>query len=185
MKREFLQNFKVGDQPLPDAIIQAILDEHGKGIEREKAKYVDYDTIKAQLETAKTTIQGYKELDIEGIKKSAADWELKYNTAVETHKQQMADLAFDGILKDAISEHNGRNATAIRALLNVDELKKSKNQAADIKSAIETLKKESGYLFEDAAGPSPYAPGPGTRSAGNQPTGFDAIRAAAGLKTKE
>lgn len=46
MKREFLQNFKVGDQPLPDVIIQAILDEHGKGIEREKAKYADYDTLK-------------------------------------------------------------------------------------------------------------------------------------------
>ena len=78
MKREFLQNFKVGDQPLPDTIIQAILDEHGKGIEREKAKYSDYDTIKAQLETAKTTIQGYKEQDIDGIKRSAADWEEKY-----------------------------------------------------------------------------------------------------------
>lgn len=182
MKREFLQNFKVGDQPLPNEIVDAIMEEHGKGIEREKAKYADYVTIKGQLETAKTTIQGYKDQDIDGIKKSAADWEEKYNTAVETHKQQMADLAFDGVLKDAIAEHKGRNATAIRALLNVDELKKSKNQAADIKSAIEGLKKESGYLFEDTATPSPFAPGPGTHSAGNQPTGMDAIRAAAGLK---
>lgn len=75
MKREFLQNFKVGDQPLPDEVINAILAEHGKGIEREKAKYSDYETIKEQLKTAKETIEGYKSQDIDGIKKSAKDWE--------------------------------------------------------------------------------------------------------------
>ena len=41
MKREFLQNFKVGDQPLPKEIVDAIMEEHGKGIEREKAKHAD------------------------------------------------------------------------------------------------------------------------------------------------
>ncbi len=181
MKREFLQNFKVGDQPLPQEIVDAIMEEHGKGIEREKAKYSDYDTLKEQLETAKTTIRGYQNQDIDGIKKSAADWEAKYNTAVEAHKQQMADMAFNSTLKDAISQMKGKNATAISALLQVDELKKSKNQEADIKSALETLKKESGYLFEDETGPSPFAPGPGTQSA-PKATGMDAIRAAAGLK---
>lgn len=184
MKREFLQNFKVGDQPLPDAIIEAILNEHGKGIEREKAKYSDYDTIKDQLETARTTIQGYKDQDIDGIKKAAADWEAKYNTAVETHKQQLADMAFNSTLKDAIASMKGKNATAISALLNVEDLKKSKNQEADIKSALEALKKDSGYLFEDETGPSPYAPGPGTQPA-PKATGMDAIRAAAGLKSKD
>lgn len=30
MKREFLQNFKVGELPLPKEIIDAILDENGR-----------------------------------------------------------------------------------------------------------------------------------------------------------
>lgn len=38
MKREFLQNFKVGDQSLPKEIIDAILDENGKDIESVKGK---------------------------------------------------------------------------------------------------------------------------------------------------
>ena len=182
MKREFLQSFKVGDQPLPDAVIQAILDEHGRGIEREKARFADYETLKQQLESAKTTIEGYKSQDIEGVRRAAAEWEEKYNTAVETHKQQMADLAFDGALRDAITAMKGRNATAIGALLNVEELKKSKNQAADIQSALEALKKESGYLFEDEPTPPPYAAGTGVGSANNGPRGVEAIRLAAGLK---
>ena len=48
------------------------------------------------------------------------------------------------------------------ALLDLDALKGSKNQEADIKSALEGLKKDNGYLFEDAQTPPPYAAGTGT-----------------------
>lgn len=37
MKREFLLNFKVGDQPLPKEIIDEIMAENGRDIERAKA----------------------------------------------------------------------------------------------------------------------------------------------------
>lgn len=37
MKREFLKNFQVGGAPLPDAIIDAILEEHGRDLEAAKA----------------------------------------------------------------------------------------------------------------------------------------------------
>ena len=33
MKREFLQNFKIGDQPLTKEIIDAIMEENGRDIE--------------------------------------------------------------------------------------------------------------------------------------------------------
>lgn len=59
MKREFLQNFKVGDQSLPKEIIDAILDENGKDIESVKGKYADYDAIKKQLDEANRTIDGF------------------------------------------------------------------------------------------------------------------------------
>lgn len=37
MKREFLLNFKVGDQPLPKEVIDAIMAENGRDIEAAKA----------------------------------------------------------------------------------------------------------------------------------------------------
>ena len=52
MKREFLQNFKVGDQPLSKEIIDEIMAENGRDIETAKKPFADYDTIKSQLSEA-------------------------------------------------------------------------------------------------------------------------------------
>lgn len=65
----------------------------------------------------------------------------------------------------------------------MDALKASKDQTADIRAALEALKKDSGYLFETDETPPPYAAGTGTSPAGGGMTGLDAIRAAAGLAT--
>ena len=171
MKREFLQNFKVGDQPLTKEIIDAIMAENGRDIEAAKAPFADYNTIKTQLAEAQTTIQGFQNQDIEGVRKSAKDWEDKYNKAIEDHKTELANMAFDRALEDAITTAKGKNAKAIKALLDVDTLKGSKNQEADIKAALEGLQKDSGYLFDTEGTPPPYSAGAGTGGVGSQPTG--------------
>ena len=182
MKREFLQNLKVGDQPLSKEVIDAIMSENGRDIEAAKKPFADYDTIKSQLDEAQKTIKGFQDQDIEGVRKSAKDWEEKYNQAIEDHKQQMANMAFDRSLDDAIAGVKGKNAKAIKALLDVESLQKSNNQEADIKAALEALKKDSGYLFDAEAAP-PYAPGAGTGGfTGKYDSQTAAIRAAAGLK---
>lgn len=174
MKREFLQNFKVGDQALTKEIIDAILDENSRDIGAVKATYADYDTIKTQLEEARTTIKGLESQDIEAVRKSAKDWEEKYNHAVEEHEAKLADMEFDRKIEDAISSAKGKNAKAIRALLDVDTLKASKNQDADIKTAMDALQKESGYLFGDKGNPPPYSAGTGTGSVGGTIDGVTA-----------
>ena len=55
MKREFLQNLKVGDQPLSKEVIDAIMSENGRDIEAAKKPFADYDTIKSQLDEAQKT----------------------------------------------------------------------------------------------------------------------------------
>lgn len=164
MKRDFLQNFKVNDQPLPKEIIDEIMAENGRDIEAAKKPFADYDTIKNQLAEAQKTIKGFQDqgADIEAVRKSAKDWEDKYNQAIADHNQKMADMAFDHALEAAITGAKGKSAKAIRALLDVDTLKGSKNQEADIKAALEGLKKDSGYLFDDEGTPPPYAGGTGT-----------------------
>ena len=171
MKTEFLQNFKVNDQPLPKEIIDAILAENGRDIEAAKKPFADYDTVKSQLDEAQKTIKGFQDsgADIEAVRKSAKDWEDKYNAAVSESNQKIADMAFDHALEAAITGANGRNAKAIRALLDVDTLKSSKNQEADIKAALEAVQKDNGYLFDDGSTPPPYAGGTGTHK--QQPNG--------------
>lgn len=182
MKREFLQNLKVNDQPLSKEVIDAIMAENGRDIEAAKKPYLDYDTVKQQLADAQTTIQGFKDQDIDGIRKSAQDWEKKYNDAIAAHKQELADRDFSQMLESAITGVKGKNVKAITALLDADALKGSKNQEADIKAALEGLKKDSGYLFDEEGTPPPYSAGAGTGGYGNPGTGefnfgFTGVRA--------
>lgn len=182
MKTEFLQNLKVNDQPLPKEVIDAIMAENGRDIEAAKKPFADYDTIKQQLDDARTTIKGFEDQDIEGVRRSAQDWEKKYNDAIAAHQKELADRDFSQLLEAAITGAKGKNVKAITALLDVDTLKGSKNQEADIKAALEGLKKDSGYLFDGEGTPPPYSAGAGTGGFGNPGTGefnfgFTGVRA--------
>ena len=125
MKREFLQNLKVGDQPLSKEVIDAIMEENGK--------------------------------DIEGLK----HWKEKYDQAVQQHQVQMSALTFENALSKAITQAKGRSEKAIAALLDVDALKESEDQPQAIAQALEALKKEAAYLFDETPIPPPYARGTG------------------------
>lgn len=142
MKREFLQGLKVGETPLPKEIIDAIMAENGKDIESVKNRYADYDALKqAEADAAKA-------------------WEEKLNQQVDTHRREMSELIFSHNLEKAILSAKGRNAKAITALLDIEKLKTSENQMADLEEALQTLKQECGYLFQSET-PPPYARGTG------------------------
>jgi len=49
--------------------------------------------VKEQLETANTTIQSYKDMDIDGIKQSAASWEQKHKTDTEALQKKLDEQA--------------------------------------------------------------------------------------------
>ena len=174
MKREFLQNLKVGDTPLSKEVIDAIMAENGRDIEEAKKPFGDYDAIKQQLQTAKEGLKAFEGVDVKDLQGQITKLQGDLAAKEKEHQQQLADLAFEGTLKDAITAAKGRNAKAIAALLDVDALKKSKDQSKDIQAALEGLKKESGYLFDDGQGtPPPYAGGTGAGGAGGNPPTFD------------
>ena len=185
MKTEFLQNFEIGGQSMPKEVIDAILAENGRDIETAKKAFADYDTIKGQLAKAQETIKGFEGQDIEGVRKAAKDWEDKYNQAIADHKKAMDDRDFSDRLNEAIGKAKGRSAKAIQALLDVEKLKGSKDQATDINAALEALKKESGYLFESDQTPPPYAGGTGSSGVGGMYDSNSALRAAMGLAPKK
>lgn len=55
------------------------------------AKEVELNGLRDQLATANATIQSYKDMDVDGIKKSVADWEKKYNDDTAALNQKIAD----------------------------------------------------------------------------------------------
>lgn len=65
--------------------------EDGGYIAKDKfdAKNTELAGVKRQLEDANREIQSYKDMDIEGVKKSAQEWEQKYNTDTQALKDQI------------------------------------------------------------------------------------------------
>ena len=151
MKREFLLEFRVGDLPLPKEVIDAIMAENGRDIQKVKANFADYEDLKAELS---------KRQQDQSFEEAAKAWEEKYNQAVEAHKQELARMTFEKVLGEGIAKAKGRNAKAITALLDLEALKESENQADAIEAALEDLKRDSRYLFEGDV-PPPYARGTG------------------------
>lgn len=183
MKREFLQNFKVGDQPLPKEIIDAIMEENDRDVEAAKKPFEDYDLIKGQLQTAKDGLKAFDGVDVTGLQGQIKKLQDDLTAAESKHQAELADMAFDGMLKDAIAAAKGKNAGAIIGALGAERvtaLKDSKDQSKDIATALEGLKKDSSYLFETEQIPPPFAAGTG---ANPPPTGVFNF-GFAGIRTK-
>ncbi len=104
--------------------------------------------------------------DIQQAKQSAADWEEKYNKAVADHKKELDDMLFRGIFSEAVHNAKGRNEKAIAALLDLETIRRGEDPAAALQTAIQALKQESGYLFEEEEMPPYYAAGTGVRQGG-------------------
>lgn len=184
MKTEFLQNFKVGDQALPKEVIDAILAENGRDIENAKKPFADYDAIKDQLKTAQDGLKAFQGVDVGELQGKISALQGQLSDKDKQWQEKLDGMAFDGRIKDAITAAKGRNAKAISALLDVEALRASKNQEADIKAALEAVKKDNGYLFETET-PPPFAAGTGSAPAGGKYSPeINAIRAAAGLKVE-
>ena len=174
MKREFLENLKIGETPLTKEIVDAIMDENGRDIEAAKKPFADYEAVKEQLQAAKDGLKAFAGVDVGQLQGEVAKLRGELAEKDQAWQAKLDAAAFEGRVKDAITAARGRNPKAVAALLDLDALKASKNQDADLKAALEALRQESSYLFEDAATPPPYAAGTGSTPppAGTNPFAF-------------
>lgn len=120
----------------------------------------------AQLKEANKAIEGFKALDIDGIKKAAEEYRAKAEQAQKDADARVAAVQRDAVIDGAILKARGRNAKAVRALLDMDALAKSTDLSKDVDAALAALAKDNAYLFEDGETPPPYAPGTGTAPVG-------------------
>lgn len=152
-------------------------------------KKSDYDALDAEkkgledrLQTATDNLKKFEGIeDPAKLQSEITRLNTELTTQKESYEGQIADIRFGTSLEAAITAAGGRNAKAIKALLDVDALKKSKDQTADIKAALEACQKENMYLF-GANEPINNPTGP---TNGPTPGGADAntaaLRAAMGL----
>lgn len=80
MKREFLEELKLDKET-----VDKIMAEYGKTTQ---ALTTERDTLKTQIDNANKEIQSYKDMDIDGIKKSVDDWKDKYEKLEANQKAE-------------------------------------------------------------------------------------------------
>lgn len=184
MKKEFLKNLKVGDQPLSDEVVEAILSEHTRIV---SSLQTENTGLKEQLQTAKDGLKAFEGVDVKELQGQIAKLQQDLTDKDTAHQTELANMAFDRALEGAITAAKGRSVKAILGELGSDKitaLRASKNQEADIKTALEGLQKDSGYLFDTGNPPPPYAAGTGTGGSaggGDNPFSFNF----GGIRAKE
>lgn len=189
MKRDFLKDLDLGEGArLPDSAIEAIMAEYGKekgGFESQIAELTtERDGLKTQLDDANKTIKSYKDMDIDGIKQSAADWETKYNTDTQTLKEQLEAEKYGFAVKESVGVLKFSSESAKKAF--VADLMTKKLPLQDGKLlGLEDFTKSymesdpEAFLSEND-GKDPYAVR-GSGGGGSLMGGDAALRAAFGL----
>ena len=141
MKRKFLEDLK-----LEKETIDKIMDEHGKDVTK---LTTERDNFKNQYETAQTALKGFEGVDVNELQTKISTLNTQLANKDTEWQGKLDELEFSGLLKDAVKGAGARNDKAVIALLDVANLKKSKNRQADIITALEADKKDNGFLFED------------------------------------
>jgi len=147
MKREDLKALE-----LEDDVVDKIMKLHGQDIEDHKSKLEaaekQTDDLQGRLEEANKTIEGFKEMDVDGIKAAADDWKAKAEQAEKDAKTQIEQLKFDHALEGALTGAKAKNPKAVKALLDMDALKYNEGKIIGLEEQLKAIQEKEDYLFE-------------------------------------
>lgn len=158
MKREFLTGLTLPDGvKLDKATIDAIMAENGNDINALKSDHAaaikniesERDTYKKQLEDAQNALKGFDGVDVEELKTKITDLTTEIDANKTKYETEIADIKFTNLLNSKVTAFGAKNAKAVMSLLNIEELKESKNQEQDIESALKAVKESDSYMFKE------------------------------------
>lgn len=92
-----------------------------------------------QLKTATDSLKEFEGVDPKDLQEKITTLTQNLADKEKEYQDQLADRDFNDLVKGAIRESNGRNEKAIMALLDMENLKQSKNQKEDVAAALKAL----------------------------------------------
>lgn len=155
LKTEDLQK-----QGLTQEQINYVMAEVGKEV---NAITAERDNYKTQLQTAQITLKSFEGVDVEELQGKITTLTNDLAVKEADYQRQLSDRDFNELLKSTAEGFKPRDLKAVMPFLDVEKLKGSKNQESDIKAALEAVKKDNAYLFQDVQIPRVVSstPGPG------------------------
>lgn len=102
-----------------------------------------FDGVNEQLTAANQTLAGYD-----------PEWKTKADEAARQADEKVAQVQFDYALNTALHDAKARNATAVRALLNMDGLKLTDGKIVGLQEQLDAIKADNDFLFEGENAPA-------------------------------
>ena len=145
MERKFLEDLGIDKE-----IINQIMAEYGKNIQDLQKKISDFQEENQQLKndnsTYQETIEKFKDIKPDEMQQTINDLKNQIQENENKYKQDLADRDFNSFIDNGLNESKARDVRAVKALLDIDSLKNSKNQNEDFKKAIEDLYKNDSLI---------------------------------------
>lgn len=134
-----------------DKKIQIVDLKAGGYVSKDKldAKITELDGVKQQLTDANAEIQSYKDMDIDGIKQKAADWEQKYNSETQKLNDKLAkqerDHQMDRYLDTVGLKPGAMYRDFVRRALEEKELKLENGKFLGAEDIVKDLRENPDY----------------------------------------
>ena len=125
---------------------KAVLENYKTVAEAEKLRTAR-DNYKSQLDDATQKLEGFKGVNVEELQGKITALTDNLASQKAAFDKQLADRDFDDMLNAAITGSKAKNVKAVRALLDLEAIKASKNRSAAIEAALKKVKEENDYLF--------------------------------------
>ena len=105
------------------------------------------DEYKTSLDTVNEKLKEFEGVDVNDLKGQITTLQEDLKKKDDEYAAKEAERIFNDALDKAIMAAGGRNAKAIRGLLDINVLKESKDQTEDIKKALDGIRESDAYLF--------------------------------------
>lgn len=175
MNREFLKELGLSDEQ-----IESVMKEHGKTINAVKEKADKVDGLESQIEDYKQQIKD-RDKQLDDLSKQVKDNEeltaeidrLKQENENATNelKDKLNKQAFNFSLEKALSNAGAKNPKAVKALLDVENIKLDGETLLGLDDQLTALKESDAYLFGDDEPPGLKGRKP-HEGGGGEPTGI-------------
>ena len=152
MNREELRALELNDEQ-----VEAVMTSYGKSINDLRDKVSNVETLEAQIEDYKTQIADRDE-QLKTLGESNTDNQelLDQIEALKTENEQattqlqekLNQQAFDFSLEKELGKVGVRNPKAVKALLDMENIKFEENKFDGLNDQIEALKASDDYLFQ-------------------------------------
>lgn len=120
----------------------------------------DLKVAQDKVTTTEAALKKFDGVDAEALNKQIAGLQEDLKKKDTDHAAELADRDFNDLIKESIASVKGKNAKAIMALLDMENLKASKNQKEDVAAALKALTEaeDSKMLFGEPE-PTPVGTG--------------------------